>query len=118
MTMRSEEEIRDVFLNLGMKINEKGVQFDVQAADNFQYGLFMGKLTALGWVLGVDRSSGDMGSHYDYEDFILEQRSRLVSSSRPAGVFCRSCSIICRVAASTASCQRPDPKRSVYGRLR
>ena len=84
--MRSELEIWTVLRELGIQWKGKGndvwPRFDVEAADTFQYGFLMGKLTALGWVIGSN-PSGDMSSHYDYEDFVLEQRSRLGGSSPP-----------------------------------
>jgi hypothetical protein len=40
--------------------------------DNFKYGFWAGKLTALGWVLGdpID----NLKIQHDYESYILEQR--------------------------------------------
>jgi hypothetical protein len=41
--------------------------------DTFKYGIVVGKLIAIGWALG--EPSAGLSIDYDYEDWILEQRS-------------------------------------------
>ena len=41
--------------------------------DNFKYGLLIGKVMALDWVMG-EQPSGEMGINYDYEGWVREQR--------------------------------------------
>ena len=74
--MRSEDEIRDVYDRLGQESDpDDGGKIPAMdwSGDTFKYGFLVGKLVALGWVLG-DRGA-DMGSHYDYEDWRTELRS-------------------------------------------
>jgi hypothetical protein len=42
-----------------------------QIAVGFKYGYLVGKLAALEWALGV-ASGSDIGSHFDYEDWLRE----------------------------------------------
>ncbi len=60
--IRSPAEIRRVFElldNVNMVANQ---------GDNFKYGLQVGKLIALGWVLG-DVTSSDLSLSYDFDDW-------------------------------------------------
>lgn len=41
--------------------------------DNFRYGLLIGKVMALAWSLG---EPADMARHYEFEEWINEQRSK------------------------------------------
>jgi hypothetical protein len=66
--MRNEEEIRRVVENLAPEPDAPD-----PTGDNFKYGYFMGKLAALEWVLG-DAPSSDMTSHFDFEDWMREQK--------------------------------------------
>lgn len=66
--MRAEIEIQRTARELaGMlgQFNGKG--------DNFRYGLLIGKVMALAWSLG---EPADMTHHYEFEEWINEQRSK------------------------------------------
>jgi hypothetical protein len=79
--MRSEEEIRKVFHELGEQSDDptapnprSPAELPVNAweGDTFKYGYLIGKLVALEWVLG--RSSTSLKSHYDFEDYTQEDK--------------------------------------------
>ena len=44
--------------------------------DNFRAGLYVGKMTALGWVLG-DMPGADLAIEHDYEDWVREHDDEL-----------------------------------------
>ena len=60
--IRSPAEIRRVFELLD------NVNLVANQGDNFKYGLQVGKLIALGWVLG-DVTSSDLSLSYDFDDW-------------------------------------------------
>ena len=60
--IRSPTEIRRVFELLD------NVNLVANQGDNFKYGLQVGKLIALGWVLG-DVTSSDLSLSYDFDDW-------------------------------------------------
>ncbi len=60
--VRSPAEIRRVFELLD------NVNMVADKSDNFKYGLQVGKLIALGWVLG-DVTSSDLSLSYDFDDW-------------------------------------------------
>jgi hypothetical protein len=66
--MRNEGDIESV----ADKLATPNRHLDWQG-DNFKYGYYIGKLVALGWVLG--EPSADMSIDHDFESWILEQRS-------------------------------------------
>jgi hypothetical protein len=73
--MRSELEIREVYDRLGQepeRDTHKTPLFD-WSADTFKFGFLVGKLTALGWVLGDERGA-EVASDYDYEDWRRTQK--------------------------------------------
>jgi hypothetical protein len=80
MNMRSEQEILEMFAWLGNDSDDptepspKSLEeLPVRAwrSDTFKYGYLMGKLIALEWVLR-DKTSADLKSPYDFEDFNRE----------------------------------------------
>ncbi len=60
--LRSPAEVRRVFELLD------NVNTVVNQGDNFKYGMQVGKLIALGWVLG-DVPSSDLSLSYDFDDW-------------------------------------------------
>jgi hypothetical protein len=67
--MRSEEEIREVFNTFDEAEQEELMN---SKGDNFKYGFWVGKLTALGWMLGDPIA--DLKIHHDYQSYVLETR--------------------------------------------
>lgn len=63
--IRSPAEIRRVFELLD------NVNLVANQGDNFKYGLQVGKLIALGWVLG-DVTSSDLSLSYDFDDWMRD----------------------------------------------
>ena len=63
--IRSPAEIRRVFELLD------NVNMVADKSDNFKYGLQVGKLIALGWVLG-DVTSSDLSLSYDFDDWMRD----------------------------------------------
>lgn len=63
--VRSPAEIRRVFELLD------NVNMVADKSDNFKYGLQVGKLIALGWVLG-DVTSSDLSLSYDFDDWMRD----------------------------------------------
>jgi hypothetical protein len=63
--MRTQEEIEDVASELA---NRPEILHSM--GNSFKYGYLVGKMTALGWVLGA--SSEDMSIDYDFEDWWRE----------------------------------------------
>lgn len=61
-SIKSEEEIRRVFELLD------NVNTAAERADNFKFGMQVGKLLALGWVLGEVPTS-DISLNYDFDDW-------------------------------------------------
>lgn len=66
--MRPEAEIQQTAKELAGMLG----QFSGKG-DNFRYGLLIGKVMALAWSLG---ESADMTRHYEFEEWINEQRSK------------------------------------------
>jgi hypothetical protein len=66
--MRPEAEIQRTAKELASMLG----QFSGKG-DNFRYGLLIGKVMALAWSLG---ESADMTRHYEFEEWVNEQRSK------------------------------------------
>jgi hypothetical protein len=66
--MRTEAEIQRAAKELAAMLG----QFTGKG-DNFRYGLAIGKVMALAWSLG---ESADMTHHYEFEEWVNEQRSK------------------------------------------
>ena len=64
--MKNEAEIQKLLDELESVPNPLDCQ-----GDNFQYGLYLGKLQALGWVVG-DTPSDLIASRFDFESFNRE----------------------------------------------
>ena len=64
--MKSSEEVRDLYERLG----ERPELLDWKA-HNFRYGMLLGKLLAIGWVLG-EEGSGDVSIDHDFESWSRE----------------------------------------------
>ena len=67
--IRTPSEIRRVFelLDNVNTVADKG--------DTFKFGMQVGKLIALGWVL-QEVSSSDLSLHYEYEDWVRDIRAQ------------------------------------------
>jgi hypothetical protein len=61
--MKDPEDIQHVYEELGNLIESQRWR-----GDNFQFGLYKGKLLALGWVLGLE-TMADMRFDSDFEDW-------------------------------------------------
>ena len=64
--MREHQEIRQVYddmVDLSQILERK--------RDSFEYGLLIGKLVALGWVLG-EESNFELRTEFDFEDWQQE----------------------------------------------
>jgi hypothetical protein len=72
--MRNEKEIRRAteILEAVFKSDEWSTHPLDAKGDNFKYGMFIGKLAALGWVLGDE--SCDLKIHYDFDGFSRAQK--------------------------------------------
>jgi hypothetical protein len=70
--VRSESEIREVADRLGQELDPDtgNVHALDWKADTFKFGFLIGKLTALGWVLG--EPSVDLSNHYDFDNWQRE----------------------------------------------
>lgn len=67
--IRSASEVRRVFEILD------NVNTDAEKGDTFGYGVQVGKLIALGWVLGEVPSS-DLALSYDFETWQLDAKAQ------------------------------------------
>lgn len=74
---RSPQEIRRVFELLDNTNT-------VADGDNFKYGMQVGKLIALGWVLG-EVASSDLSLHYEFDDWIRDVKAQEESLKRQLG---------------------------------
>ncbi|MEC8555585.1 MAG: hypothetical protein VXZ82_11320 [Planctomycetota bacterium] len=67
--LRSAEDIRRIFELLD------NVNTAAERADTFKFGMQVGKLLALGWVLGEVPSS-DLSLNYEFEDWERDLRAQ------------------------------------------
>ena len=65
--MRTEEEVHDMFHNFDA--GEEGWLEDCRG-DNFKYGMWVGKMIALEWVLGGPLAN--LKIQYDFESWEIE----------------------------------------------
>lgn len=75
--VRPPEEIRRVFELLD-NVNT------VSDGDNFKYGMQVGKLLALGWVLG-EVASSDLALHYEFDDWVRDVKAQEENLKRELG---------------------------------
>src|SRR5947209_753317 len=89
--MHSEEEVRAVFDVIGEMDDDPSPKAPGATGnpiwdwrgDTFKYGYLMGRLEALGWVLG-DPIAGVKINH-DFESYELERRSNTIRIPPPEG---------------------------------
>ncbi len=73
--IRSPSEIRRVFELLD-NVNTAG-----EKGDTFRYGMQVGKLIALGWILHEVPTS-DLSLHYEYDDWVRDAQAQEESLRR------------------------------------
>jgi hypothetical protein len=66
--MREEQKIQNATHKLWKIIDDDDDHPIKSKGDNFKYGMFIGKLIALGWVLD-EPSSADLSIHFEFEDW-------------------------------------------------
>ncbi len=76
--VRPPAEIRRVFELLD------NVNTAAEKGDSFKYGMQVGKLIALGWVLGEVPSS-DLSLHYDFDSWVRDVKAQEDSLRRQLG---------------------------------
>ena len=76
--LRSPEEIRRIFELLD------NVNTAAERGDTFKFGMQVGKLLALGWVLGEVPSS-DISLNYEFEDWERDVKAQEESLKRQLG---------------------------------
>ena len=76
--LRSPEEIRRIFELLD------NVNTAAERGDTFKFGMQVGKLLALGWVLGEVPSS-DLSLNYEFEDWERDVKAQEESLKRQLG---------------------------------
>jgi hypothetical protein len=67
--MRGRDEIQRVYERIGSRS-----ELLKWRADDFRYGMLIGKIVALGWMLGEEASS-DLSIDFDFEGWVRELRN-------------------------------------------
>jgi len=67
--MRERDQIQRVYERIGNRS-----ELLKWRADDFRYGMLIGKIVGLGWVLGEEASS-DLSIDFDFEGWVRELRN-------------------------------------------